>query len=125
MAFWGAPSDQPDHAAQAISAVRALAEIVQDDRVGNMRIRVGIHTGKVVVGDIGSATRMNYTVIGDAVNVAARLQEYGKQVDPDAKVIALASGDTMAQLPEGASATSLGPVQLRGRDEPLTIFRIA
>ncbi|MEP1931860.1 MAG: adenylate/guanylate cyclase domain-containing protein [Roseibium sp.] len=125
MAFWGAPSDQPDHAAKAISAVKALADHVQNDTSGNMRIRIGIHTGKVVVGDIGSAARMNYTVIGDAVNVAARLQEYGKQVDADAKVIALASGETMAQLPEGASAISLGQVQLRGRDDPLTIFRIA
>ncbi|MEP3048483.1 MAG: adenylate/guanylate cyclase domain-containing protein [Roseibium sp.] len=125
MAFWGAPSDQPDHAAKAISAAKALADHVQSDKSGNMRIRIGIHTGKVVVGDIGSAARMNYTVIGDAVNVAARLQEYGKQVDADAKVIALASGETMSQLPEGASATSLGSVQLRGRDDPLTIFRIA
>lgn len=125
MAFWGAPSDQPDHAAKAIAAVTALAEHIQKDPALNMRLRIGIHTGKVVVGDIGSASRMNYTVIGDAVNVAARLQEYGKQVDPDAKVIALASSETVAQLPGGIRATSLGPVQLRGRDEALSVFRIA
>ncbi len=125
MAFWGAPSDQPDHASKAIAAVTALAEQIEKDSALNMRLRIGIHTGKVVVGDIGSASRMNYTVIGDAVNVAARLQEYGKHVDPGAKVIALASGDTMAQLPEGVKATSLGPVKLRGREEALTVFRIA
>ncbi|WP_395174709.1 adenylate/guanylate cyclase domain-containing protein [Roseibium alexandrii] len=125
MAFWGAPSDQPDHASKAIAAVTALAEQIEKDSALNMRLRIGIHTGKVVVGDIGSASRMNYTVIGDAVNVAARLQEYGKHVDPGAKVIALASGDTMAQLPEGVNATSLGPVKLRGREEALTVFRIA
>ncbi len=125
MAFWGAPSDQPDHAAMAIAAVKSLAERIEVATGGNMRVRIGVHTGKVVVGDIGSTARMNYTVIGDAVNVAARLQEYGKQVDPDAKVIALASGDTMAHLPEGATATSLGSVQLRGRTEPLSVFRIA
>ncbi|CTQ64630.1 adenylate/guanylate cyclase domain-containing protein [Roseibium alexandrii] len=125
MAFWGAPSDQPDHASKAIAAVTALADEIEKDNALNMRLRIGIHTGKVVVGDIGSASRMNYTVIGDAVNVAARLQEYGKHVDPGAKVIALASGDTMAQLPEGAKATSLGPVKLRGREEALTVFRIA
>ncbi|WP_209010833.1 adenylate/guanylate cyclase domain-containing protein [Labrenzia sp. PHM005] len=125
MAFWGAPSDQPDHAAQAIAAVKALADQVENDPALNMRLRIGIHTGKVVVGDIGSESRMNYTVIGDAVNVAARLQEYGKEVDPGAKVIALASSETMAQLPEGISATSLGPVKLRGRDEALSVFRIA
>ena len=125
MAFWGAPSAQPDHASRAIAAVTALAEQIEKDSVLNMRLRIGIHTGKVVVGNIGSASRMNYTVIGDAVNVAARLQEYGKHVDPGAKVIALASGDTMSQLPEGAKVTSLGPVKLRGREEALTVFRIA
>lgn len=125
MAFWGAPSDQPDHASKAIAAATALAEQIEKDSALTMRLRIGIHTGKVVVGDIGSASRMNYTVIGDAVNVAARLQEYGKHVDPGAKVIALASGDTMAQLPEGVKATSLGPVKLRGREEALTVFRIA
>ncbi len=125
MAFWGAPSDQPDHAARAISAVMTLAGRIESAPGENMRVRIGVHTGKVVVGDIGSSARMNYTVIGDAVNVAARLQEYGKQVDPLAKVIALVSGDTLAQLPEGISGTSLGPVALRGRAEPLTVFRIA
>jgi len=125
MAFWGAPSDQPDHAAMAIAAVRSLAERIEQMPSAGMRVRIGVHTGKVVVGDIGSTARMNYTVIGDAVNVAARLQEYGKEVDSHAKVIALASGDTMAKLPEGATATSLGQVQLRGRSEPLSVFRIA
>ncbi len=125
MAFWGAPSDQPDHAAKAIEAVKALAERIGTSPVKDLRVRIGVHTGKVVVGDIGSAARMNYTVIGDAVNVAARLQEYGKLVDPGARVIALASAETVAQLPEGTTATSLGSVELRGRTEPLSIFRIA
>ena len=125
MAFWGAPSDQPDHASMAIRAVKTLADRIENSPIASMRVRIGVHTGKVVVGDIGSAARMNYTVIGDAVNVAARLQEYGKHVDPHAKVIALVSGETMAQLPEGFTATSLGPVELRGRDEALTVFRIA
>ncbi|WP_269583682.1 adenylate/guanylate cyclase domain-containing protein [Roseibium sp. Sym1] len=125
MAFWGAPSDQPDHATLAISAVKALADKIAQMPLDTMRVRIGVHTGKVVVGDIGSSARMNYTVIGDAVNVAARLQEHGKTVDPDAKVIALVSGETMAHLPEGTSATSLGSVHLRGRTEPLSVFRIA
>ncbi|WFE89045.1 adenylate/guanylate cyclase domain-containing protein [Roseibium porphyridii] len=125
MAFWGAPSEQPDHAAMAIAAVKTLADRIEQATGRTMRVRIGVHTGKVVVGDIGSSARMNYTVIGDAVNVAARLQEYGKEVDPDAKVIALASGDTMVNLPEGTTATSLGTVQLRGRTAPLSVFRIA
>lgn len=125
MAFWGAPSDQPDHAALAIAAVKSLAERLEQSGKRDMRVRIGVHTGKVVVGDIGTPSRMNYTVIGDAVNVAARLQEYGKHIDPDATVIALASARTIGQMPEGFSGTSLGQVQLRGRDEPLGVFRIA
>ena len=125
MAFWGAPSDQPDHAAMAIRAVEALAARINAADGSEMQVRIGVHTGKVVVGDIGTTARMNYTVIGDAVNVAARLQEHGKQVDPHARVIALASAETVSQIPEGYAGLSLGKVQLRGRDEPLTVFRIA
>ncbi|MEO0979959.1 MAG: adenylate/guanylate cyclase domain-containing protein [Pseudomonadota bacterium] len=125
MAFWGAPSDQPDHAAMAIRAVEVLAARINAGDGADMQVRIGVHTGKVVVGDIGTTARMNYTVIGDAVNVAARLQEYGKEVDPHARVIALASGETVSQIPEGYGGVSLGKVRLRGRDEPLTVFRIA
>jgi len=125
MAFWGAPSDQPDHAAMAIRAVEVLAARINAVDGADMQVRIGVHTGKVVVGDIGTTARMNYTVIGDAVNVAARLQEHGKQVDPHARVIALASGETVSQIPEGYGGVSLGKVRLRGRDEPLTVFRIA
>lgn len=125
MAFWGAPSDQPDHAAMAIRAVEVLAKRIEAADGADMQVRIGVHTGKVVVGDIGTTARMNYTVIGDAVNVAARLQEHGKEVDPHARVIALASGETVSQIPEGYGGMSLGKVRLRGRDEPLTVFRIA
>ncbi|WP_417685611.1 adenylate/guanylate cyclase domain-containing protein [Roseibium sp.] len=125
MAFWGAPTDQPDHRELAISAVRKLAarlEALPDDRI---RVRVGIHTGKVVVGNIGSESRVNYTVIGDAVNVAARLQEYGKTVDPEARIIALASKETMSGIEAGQWATPVGSISLRGRQSETAVFRIA
>lgn len=125
MAFWGAPLDQPDHAEHAIAAVKALAEELLADEDTDIRLRIGVHTGKVVVGNFGSSSRMNYTVVGDAVNIAARLQEYGKAVDSSAKVIVLASAETMSRLPAGNSATSLGSISLRGRDEATGVFRIA
>ncbi|EFO34574.1 adenylate cyclase 2 [Roseibium sp. TrichSKD4] len=125
MAFWGAPSYQPDHAAQAIASVRALAEAIEAHPDGDMRVRIGVHTGEVVVGNIGSSDRLNYTVIGDAVNVAARLQEYGKSVDPSARTIILASADTLAQLNEPNTFEHIGSTELRGREEPVDIFRVA
>ncbi|WP_153770789.1 adenylate/guanylate cyclase domain-containing protein [Labrenzia sp. CE80] len=125
MAFWGAPSDQPDHAALAVASVRSLAKTFRESESPDIRIRIGIHSGEVVVGNIGSSRRMNYTVIGDAVNVAARLQEYGKQIDPGARVVALASRETMSQIESGSSAVSVGQISLRGRDEEISVFRIA
>lgn len=124
MAFWGAPTHQPDHAAQAIASVRALAKAIEDHPDGEMRVRIGVHSGKVVVGNIGSSDRVNYTVIGDAVNVAARLQEYGKSVDPTAKTIILASADTISQLPDGEECLHIGSTELRGRQAPVDIFRV-
>lgn len=125
MAFWGAPSDQPDHAEHAIASVKALAEKVAASDTSGMRLRIGVHSGKVVVGNFGSSSRMNYTVIGDAVNVAARLQEYGKTVDPDAQVIILASGETVSRLQGKCRADRIGNIPLRGREQATAVFRIS
>ncbi|WP_417666532.1 adenylate/guanylate cyclase domain-containing protein [Roseibium sp.] len=125
MAFWGAPVDQPNHRELAVAFVRELARRLEEQDDERIRVRVGIHTGKVVVGNIGSASRVNYTVIGDAVNVAARLQEYGKSVDPDARIIALASDETMAGVSPGNWAEPVGRISLRGRETETSVFRIA
>lgn len=84
MAFWGAPHANPHHAADAcraaLSAARALAASgLKDDRGEPVTVRIGINSGEMLVGNIGSDTRLNYTVIGDAVNVASRLEGAGKR----------------------------------------------
>jgi adenylate cyclase len=81
MAMWGAPSDQPDHARRALEAAEDMMSWLE---TGNARwqqrygiaiqLAIGIHTGEAVVGNIGSEQRMEYTAIGDVVNVAARLE---------------------------------------------------
>jgi len=124
LAFWGAPAYQPDHAEKALGAVAVLAELISRHPDPNMRVRIGVHTGQVVVGNIGSADRVNYTVIGDPVNVAARLQEYGKAVDPDARVIVLTTGDTVVHLDDAGGLAPLGSVQLRGRQEAVEVYRL-
>ena len=83
MAFWGAPASNPDHAIDccraALACQRALRNSQLADDAGNpVRIRIGINSGDMLVGNIGSEVRLNYTVIGDAVNIASRLESANK-----------------------------------------------
>jgi adenylate cyclase len=97
MAFWGAPEEQPDHAARAARAALAIAEDLRRDNAGRpdpVRVRIGLHSGPAVVGNIGAATRMNYTLVGETVNAAARLQELGKRIAPGAEAVVLVSAAT-------------------------------
>lgn len=135
MAFWGAPEDMPDHAARAM---RAGAEIQQRIRADNLQrmnagepplaVRVGIHTGAVVVGNIGSKNRINYTIVGDTVNIASRIDSIAKELATDEDCIVLLSDDTLAlaggEPPAGCTVTSLGERQIRGREGTVAIFRL-
>ena len=83
MAFWGAPSPDADHAADCCRAALACQRAVEeaglvDDRGEKVKIRIGINSGDMLVGNIGSEVRLNYTVIGDAVNIASRLESTNK-----------------------------------------------
>jgi adenylate cyclase len=83
MAFWGAPSPNADHAVDccraALACQRAVADSGLADDAGNpIRIRIGVNSGDMLVGNIGSEVRLNYTVIGDAVNIASRLESANK-----------------------------------------------
>jgi adenylate cyclase len=89
MAFWGAPAANPDHATDACRAALACQSALRasgfvDDRGRPVAVRIGINSGDMLVGNIGSEVRLNYTVIGDAVNVASRLEgankEYGTEI---------------------------------------------
>ncbi|KZL05465.1 Adenylate cyclase 1 [Pseudovibrio axinellae] len=130
MAFWGAPEVMKDHAEAAIDAVRLIAEKLEHDLgddegpLAKLRVRIGVHTGTVVVGNIGAVERLNYTVVGDVVNVAARLQELGKKIDPKAQVIALATDETVRELKDKSDVKHLGDFKLRGRDEAVDVYRI-
>jgi adenylate cyclase len=127
MALWNAIEDQPDHAARAAQAALAIAAAIREDnceREVAVRVRIGLHSGPVVVGNIGTATRMNYTVVGDTVNVAQRIEDLAKELRPDAEVAILLSAATAAALPQGLAVTSLGWHRLRGRDDPTEIFAL-
>jgi len=132
MAFWGAPAAQPDQALRACRAAKAIAATLREDnerrRVKGLkpvRLRIGIHTGPAVVGNVGAPGRINYTLIGDTVNIAQRLEQLGKEVDTGAAdVVVLISGETAAGLDGGFALQPLGERELRGRSESLTVFRL-
>lgn len=122
MAFWGAPARQPDQAERALRAADAIAETFRASADTMMRLRIGICTGDVLVGITGSKVRMNYTVIGDSVNIAARLQELGKDVASDARAVALADSSTVEAAHADSNWTNLGQRTLRGRNEPTEVY---
>jgi len=131
MAFWSAPIEQPDHARRAYLAAKEIETRMRDyneQRVScdllPIRMRIGIHTGRVVVGNIGFEGRINYTAVGDAVNVAQRIEQAGKEVTGEPDVVILASEDTLAGIGEAVTAVSLGRIQLRGREKPIAVYRL-
>jgi len=91
------------------------------------RARIGVHSGTAVAGTIGGSTRLKYTVVGDVVNVAARLQSVELPDDGDAPAICriVVSAATMALLDGGTpAATDLGLLTLTGREQPVHAYRL-
>ena len=129
MAFWGAPDEQPDHAKRAIRAARAIQTAIAEDNAiraasGNapIQVRIGINSGPAVVGNIGSSSRVNYTLIGDTVNVAERLERLAAEIQEDEDVVVLASAATAAAAAEPLAA--LGARSLRGLEGTVEVFRL-
>ena len=124
MAVFGVPVPLPDAATRAVqcaaSMQRRLAELQAQGRTPIQGMRVGINTGEAIVGNIGSDKRMDFTVIGDAVNVAARLQELAKELEADT----LVSAATYRQVEGRFQLEELTPVVLRGRQEATPIYRL-
>ncbi len=131
MAFWGAPEPQSNTAERACRAALAMIAAVEADNAErqidgkpSIRIRVGIHTGPVVVGNIGAPGRINYTVVGDAVNVAQRVEGLGKTLDNNSSVTVLMSDVTAARLPASFHIEPAGSFSLKGRQQEMSCFRL-
>lgn len=131
MAFWGAPEPQPDHAERACRAARRIAAALAADNerrarkgLRPVRLRIGLHSGPAIAGNIGAPGRINYTLIGDTVNTAQRLEQLGKNVDDGkADAVVLVSGATAAQV-SCTDLTPLGSHVLRGREEQTEVYRL-
>ena len=125
MAFWGAPLPDDDHAAHALHAAIEMQEVFEGVARGlagkdgsPVAMRIGLHTGNVVVGNVGSRARFAYTAIGDAVNLASRLEAANKVYGTSI----LLTDATVARLREPAGLRPVDSVIVKGRTEAVRIF---
>jgi adenylate cyclase len=124
MAFWGAPVADPQHARNAVLAalgmqlaVKALNEKFRERGWRPCRIGIGVNSGEMSVGDMGSRIRKAYTVMGDAVNIASRLEGITKQYGADIII-----GEGTRRLLAGFVLRELDRVRVKGKDEPVSIY---
>jgi adenylate cyclase len=126
MATFGAPVATGRDCQNALSAARELLTGLQalsaSGRIPATRVGIGLHAGEAVSGNIGSRARLQYSISGNVVILASRIEQlnkdYGSQLLVSAEVLRAAGED-------GDGAESLGPVQVKGRDEPIEIYRLA
>jgi len=125
IAFWNAPLEISDHAVKAVrAALRCQAKLAEmrpalRERIGtDMHMRIGINTGNAVVGNLGSHTRFDYTVIGDAVNLAARLEGANKQFG----TFTMISQSTCGLVHKYFKIRELARLTVVGRNEPVTVY---
>ncbi|MET4389141.1 adenylate cyclase [Bradyrhizobium sp. F1.4.3] len=125
MAFWGAPQPQEDHALRccraALGCRRAIAASGLADDLGQpLQIRIGVNSGRMLVGNIGSELRLNYTVIGDAVNVASRLEGANKSYGTQILI-----GEATERLARGAVVTrEIDSIAVYGREEGFPVYEL-
>jgi adenylate cyclase len=126
MAFWGAPAPNGDHALSACRTALACQRRLETLRNGSLadglvfRARIGINTGNVLVGNVGSRDRLNYTAIGDPVNVAARLEPLNKRYGTEI----LIGEDTYLKAKDHIVARRLDRVAVYGKSEGVDIFEL-
>lgn len=124
MAFWGAPVDTPEHAALAVKtsiemahAIRQLNEEHRAQGLPEIGIGIGLNTGSMCVGDMGSHIRRSYTVIGDSVNLGSRLEGLSKTYGVDTVV-----SDSTRRLATDFAWQELDRVRVKGKDQAVAIF---
>ncbi|HZN95030.1 MAG TPA: adenylate/guanylate cyclase domain-containing protein [Myxococcales bacterium] len=127
MAFWSAPLEQPDHAVRACRAAVRFIDTLQelkaawrDQNLPEFDIGVGINTGPMIVGNMGSDIRFDYTVMGDSVNLASRLEGTNKEYETRI----LMSESTFLQAKDQVTARRLGAVRVKGKRKPVRIYEL-
>jgi adenylate cyclase len=124
IAAFNAPLPVDEHPARAVDAARALLSLISEREFDGhrLRLRVGVATGLVAAGTVGGAERQTYTLYGDTVNLAQRLEELNKELKTDC-LISRATFE--AARSDCADALSMGSVHLRGRGESVEVFALS
>ncbi|MFN3375111.1 MAG: CHASE2 domain-containing protein [Burkholderiaceae bacterium] len=124
MAFWGAPVSMSDHAERALAAALDMVAAVEDinrehqsQGLPAIGVGIGLHTGPMCVGDMGSDVRLSYTVIGDAVNLGSRLEGLCKLYG-----VSIVASQATRNLCQTERWMELDRVQVKGKQEPVQIF---
>lgn len=128
MAFWGAPLEMADHPEQAVLAAREMVEAVREVNKTlknrgfehEVKIGVGLNTGVVTLGEIGSEKKKNYTIVGDTVNLASRLESVTKEHDAPL----VFSEYTYEKIKHRIDCKLLGNIKVKGREQPVTIYTV-
>lgn len=125
MAFWGAPLEDAEHALHACEAARdmqaamaGLQPLYAEHGVASVGMRIGVHSGIAVVGNMGSEVRFDYTAMGDTVNLASRLEGVNKLYGTGI----LISADTVARIGGKLPLRRVDKVRVKGKQEPVEIF---
>ncbi|WP_028463104.1 adenylate/guanylate cyclase domain-containing protein [Nocardia sp. 348MFTsu5.1] len=119
LAVFGAPNDLTDHADAAVSAAVRIHRLVDERFGGALRIGTGINTGLVIAGTIGGGGKLEFTLIGDTVNVAARVEQFTK-ITGDAILLTQQSVDALTARP--AALTDRGAHALKGKSAAVQVF---
>jgi class 3 adenylate cyclase len=121
LAVFDAPTPRPDHAFRAAKAAlemqEAIAEVAGTDEA-SPRFRIGINTGMALIGNVGSAEMRSFNVVGDAINVASRLE-----TSAEAGQVVIGH-ETYRSIANRVSVTELGPIELKGKSEPILAYRL-
>ncbi|MFS8180800.1 adenylate/guanylate cyclase domain-containing protein [Pseudovibrio denitrificans] len=128
LAFWGAPDEMEDHAQRAIAAAEDMARAIQQANEAapenEIHVRIAIHTGPVIVGNVGAVERWNYTIVGDAVNVCSRLQSLGGTISTVKGACVVLSGETVEKAGHPDNVTYRGSHEVRGRKGKVEVWQL-